>query len=381
LTNHKSDYLPHNKVQLIQGGVEYFELLHRIIDEAKESIHLQTYIFDEDATGISVANALIRAAQRGVKVYMLLDGYGSQSLSTGFINRLMEAGIFLRRFRTAFKSKHFYLGRRLHHKVVVVDSWHCTVAGLNISDRYNDTPQDSAWLDWALYVEGDVAPHLEEICKARLRLKKRKLSPLAKENKPREETHVRIRVNDWLRGKRQIYNSYLQMFKEATAQLIIMSSYFLPGREFRNRIEAAAKRGVKVKVVLTGNADILMIKYAERYIYQWLFKNKIEVYEYQKNVLHGKIAVRDGLWVTGGSYNVNNLSAFASIELNLDVDDKKFASHVQERLEEIIKKDCIRVTEKKFNKNSNLIKRLINKGSYEIFRFLFFLSTKQRDAN
>jgi cardiolipin synthase len=378
LKNSTLDYLRHNKVRLVQGGKDYFTLLETMIDEAEESIYLQIYIFDEDETGKKIADALLRAVTRDVKVYMLVDAYGSQGLSRDFVKKLLNGGIFLKRFRPAFKSQWFYLGRRLHHKVAVVDSWRCTVAGLNISNRYNDTPEASAWLDWALYVEGEVAPALEEICKSRLKLRNRKASAIPSNHKPSEHCLVRIRVNDWLRRKRQIYDSYLQLFKEASSTMIIMSAYFLPGKQFRKRIAEAAGRGVNIKVVLTANADIFMIKYAERYIYRWLFKNKIEVYEYQKNVLHAKIAVRDGEWMTGGSYNVNNLSAFASIELNLDVNDKKFAGHVQDRLEKIIAEDCSRITEKKFNRQVNFITRIAHYGAYEIFRFLFFLSTKQK---
>lgn len=376
LTNSGS-YSLYNSVTLIKGGKDYFKLLEQIINEAKISIHLQTYIFDEDSTGTAVANALIRAAKRNVKVYMLLDGYGSQALSDEFERRLTDAGIIFKKFRPLFKSKRFFLGRRLHHKVVVIDSWRCTVAGLNISDRYNDTPEASAWLDWALYVEGQVAPELEKICMRRIRVREIDQT-VPKEKGSAGNVPVRISVNDRFAGKRQIYNSYLEMFHQSSSHLTIMSSYFLPGREFRKHISAAAKRGVKIQVVLTGDADVFMVKYAERFIYRWLFKNKIEVYEYHKNVLHAKIAVCDGSMVTIGSYNVNNLSAFASIELNLDVNHKEFANHVRERLEDIIVKDCVRVTEKKFNKQFNFFSRAAHKGAYEIFRLLFFISIKQR---
>jgi cardiolipin synthase A/B len=349
-----------------------------MIDEASESIHVQTYIFDEDSTGISLADALIRAAERGVKVYVLVDGYGSQGLPDTFIKKLTDAGIYFSKFQPLYKSRRFYLGRRLHHKIVVIDSNRCTVSGLNISDRYNDTPEASAWLDWVLYVEGQVAGVLEEICVHRLRVRPKR-NHAHKKLKIEDGVYpVRVRVNDRLLGKRQIYNTYLQMFRESTTELIIMSAYFLPGREFRRNIIRAVRRGVKIKVVMTGNADVFLVKYAERYIYRWLFKNKIQVYEYRKNVLHAKIAVCDDELMTVGSYNVNNLSAFASIELNLDVKHETFVKEAKERLNEIIKTDCVQITEKKFNRQFNFISRFAHRGAYEIFRFLFFLSIKQR---
>jgi cardiolipin synthase len=369
-----------NKVELIQGGKDYFTLLIKLINEATQSIHFQTYIYDEDETGNEVTDALIAAAGRGVKIFMLLDRYGSQGLSNDWVKKVTAAGIFFRFFKPLFKGKRFYLGRRLHHKVVVIDGCKSTVAGLNISNRYNDTAEASAWLDWAIFIEGEASEKLEDICKSRLRLRYAKHVPERKAGDFNGTSPVRISVNDWVRRKRQIYRSYLEMFRDAKEEVLIMSAYFLPGSRFRKAIEAAVKRGVKFKVVLTGNADVFMIKYAERYIYQWLFRNKIEVYEYTKNVLHGKISVCDKTWMTVGSFNLNNLSSFASVELNADVFDKKFAANVHDRLQEIIATDCVRITEKKFNRQFNFVSRTAHHAAYYFFRFLFFISTKQGDG-
>lgn len=368
-----------NKVELIQGGKIYFARLIQLINEAKVSIHFQTYIYDEDETGNAVTAALLDAASRGVKVFLLLDKYGSQSLSKDWVKKIQDGGIFFRFFRPLFKSKRFYLGRRLHHKVVVIDGCKSTVAGLNISNRYNDTAEASAWLDWALIIEGEASEKLEDICKSRLRLRYASQSPKHK-NTFDGSTPVRISVNDWVRRKRQIYRTYLEMFRDAKEEIVVMSAYFLPGRRFRKAIERAIKRGVKVRVVLTGNADVFMIKYAERYIYRWLFSQNVEVYEYTKNVLHGKISVCDKKWMTVGSFNLNNLSAFASVELNADVFDQKFATDVHTRLQKIIDTDCVRITEKKFNKQFNFVSRTAHHAAYYLFRFLFFISTKQGDG-
>src|SRR5450432_601349 len=115
-----SSYCALNKVKLIRGGKAYFELLEKIIGEAKDTIHLQVYIYDEDDTGRKIAEALIAAAKRNVKVYLMADGYGSQSISADFIRQLNLGGINFRFFEPLFKSDNFYFGRRLHHKIVVV---------------------------------------------------------------------------------------------------------------------------------------------------------------------------------------------------------------------------------------------------------------------
>src|SRR6478609_3181785 len=156
-------YTTFNEVEILRGGRPYFSKLLELINQAEHSIHLQVYIFDEDATGNQVAEALINAASRGVTVFLLIDGYASKSLSENFRIRLKDAGVLFRWFKPIFKTNDFYFGRRLHHKVLVVDSYYSLVGGINISDKYNDTDDDPAWLDWALYSTGDISIELMKV--------------------------------------------------------------------------------------------------------------------------------------------------------------------------------------------------------------------------
>lgn len=379
-------YTQHNTVKLIRGGKEYFALLLSLVQRARHFIHLQIYIYDEDETGKAVADALIAAAQRGVAVYLLADGYASQNLSKPFIRKLEEAGIHFRYFQPLLKSDFFYFGRRLHHKLLVVDGRHSLTGGINISNKYNDGFEHPAWLDWALYAEGDIVPELVKVCIelwTRFRKDRRALlgQAQAPEKHPGQVCPIRLRRNDWVQKRSQITTSYLEMFKDARSHIYIMSSYFLPGMLLRKKMARAAKRGVKIKLVLAGISDVKLAKHAERYIYRWIFKNNIEVYEYNHSVLHAKIATYDAKWCTIGSYNVNNISAFVSIELNLDVNQEAFARCMQRHIEQIIREDCERITEEDFRTRYNFLKRLFQQGCYQVVRVLFFLFTfyfKQR---
>jgi len=165
------------------------------------------------------------------------------------------------------------------------------------------------------------------------------------------------------------------MLNKAEENIIIMSSYFLPGRMIRRNIRRAAARGVNISVMLAGKSDISIAKNAERYIYRWLFKHKINVYEYPTRVLHGKLSTYDNKWVTLGSYNVNNISAYASVELNLDVDNAAFASDVRARLEKIIREECIHVTEESYAVKTNFFQRMAQVIAYESVRFMVFVFT------
>ena len=186
---------------------------------------------------------------------------------------------------------------------------------------------------------------------------------------------VRIRRNDWVRDKTQISACYIEMLNSAQSRIILLSSYFLPGSTIKKNLIKAVKKGVKIKLVLASLSDVMMAKYAERFIYDWLLRNNIEIYEYQGNVLHGKLSVCDSKWLTIGSYNINNISAYASIELNLDISDPRFAAEVEDTLEDIISKNCIRITESSLKKTTNIFTRLIRWFSYEFIKLSLYLFT------
>lgn len=375
-------YTHHNKVRLVHGGQDYFSTLVQLIDQATSTIHLQTYIYEEDETGRLVAAALIRAARRKVRVFILLDGYASQDLSKQFIKEWKEAGIRFRWFWPLFKSRKFYLGRRMHHKVVVIDAAYGLAGGVNISDRYNDIGGQKAWLDRALYVEGEAALKLHIICRDMFTKAYWKRGPAIDEPQdwapglvPAEECLVRVRRNDWVQGKSQISGTYLQMFRNAHSRITILSSYFLPGSLFRKQMSLAAKRGVVVKIIVGSVSDVKISRLAEQYMYRWLFRNHIEVYEYQDTVLHGKMAACDGQWMTIGSYNVNKISAYASVELNMDVRNEAFTVLVEEELATIIRDHCVQIAPETWLKQSTPFKQLMQWTAFQTIRILFFLFT------
>jgi cardiolipin synthase A/B len=373
-------YSSKNETKLLRAGAVYFNALLELIDNAKECIHLQTYIYAEDETGILITTALKQAVQRKVEVYLLVDGYASQSLSNHFVQDIKDSGIHFRFFEPILKSKYFYFGRRLHHKVMVVDAKYAVVAGANIADRYNDLPNKPAWLDFALRVEGEIAQELCIICWKIWNTfpKNKRLSPCETKASVLENASdliVNMVRNDWVRNKNEISATYLKMLKNAKHEVTILCSYFLPGKKIRKQIILAIQRGVKIRIIAAGVSDIVMAKSAERWLYDWLLRNKIELYEYQKTVLHGKLGVCDDEWMTIGSYNINNISAYASIELNLNVENADFTKGVREKLDQIISKDCIHITMENHVKTKNIFKQFGRWFSYGFFRTVFYMFT------
>jgi cardiolipin synthase len=374
-------YSPNNKAQLIRGGKEYFEKILSLIAQAKDTIHLQTYIYEDDETGRLVADALKAAAAKKVKVYLMVDGYASQDLSKKFIGELKDAGVQFRFFQPLLKSENFYFGRRMHHKILVIDAQYAVTGSKNISNRYNDMPGVPAWLDLNVYMEGDAARELCLVCVKTWNGFRMEPGGLRCDDiktfhfDESERVEMRVRRNDWVRRKNEISATYAEMLRRAESHITILCSYFLPGNVIRKLLSNAAKRGVIIKVIVAGKSDVMLSKNAERWLYDWLLRNNIQVYEYEPAVLHAKSAVCDGNLVTIGSYNINNISAYTSIELNVDIRNKNFAAQVEATLQDIIRNQSVLITTENLKKTKNIFKQFIRWGSYQAIRTMFYLAT------
>lgn len=371
-------YTTHNTIKLVRGGAPYFDVLEKLIDDAVELLHFQMYIYEADETGTRIADALIRAANRGVKVYMLLDGYASRPFGTSStLADLKKAGVHFRWFEPLFKGHNFFVGRRMHHKIIVADAKQGLVGGLNITNRYNDMKDQPGWLDVAAIVHGDAAKQLHNRCMQMWFKRASHKNEVGLRNVDGVPTdcYVRVRINDWARNKNQISRSYIEMLRNAKKSITIMSSYFMPGRVIRKNLRAASNRGVKIRIIMTKVSDVAFAKAAERFLYPWLLRRNIEIYEYRQKVLHAKLATYDGTWVTIGSYNVNDLSAYASIELNLDVHDESFSNTVDKTLERIIAQDCDRITQETFQRSTRLWNTASYRIAYSLLRFFLFVFT------
>lgn len=364
------EYRKASSVKLLNSGNDYFESLEKLIHSAIHTLHIQTYIFEEDETGIRIAKALKEASFRGVKIYMIVDAFGSKSLSRKFVNDLRMCGIQLRFFSPLFSSQNIYLGRRLHHKVVISDQNTALIGGINIADKYHGSTGEPPWLDYAILLKGSVCQDIDKIC---LQVYGRKFIRKKKKNRlvPRqiflnETISVRIRENDRLRRKNQITASYLNAIHNAKKTIYITGSYFLPGTKLRSALIKAAKRGVEVHLILAGISDVPVFQTATRWLYDLLFRNGIKIYEWEKSVLHGKVAVVDGEWATIGSFNLNHLSAYGSIELNADILDEPFSKAFQLHLMSVIETGCRQVFPN--HQNNHWTARIKRWGAYQLTR-------------
>ena len=362
-------------LELVYSGKDYFARLETIIQEAQSQIHLQMYLFENDTTGKRIVKALKEAALRKVEIYVLLDGLGSLSFPAQLIKELKYNGVNIRFFAPLFSTYTFYLGRRLHRKVVVADAKVALVGGINIADKYYGSATEKPWLDYAVQLNGEIAKPLQQHChdiylkKIHLRNKKIK-SPFYILN----DTSIRILQNDWLKGKNEICDGYIKSIRNAKKEIIIVGSYFLPGIRIIRALKKASKNKVTIKLILSGKSDLPLTRRATCFLYGKLLHYNIELYEWNESILHGKVAVVDGNWSTIGSFNLNNLSSYGSLEMNVEILSEFFSARFQEHLNEIIAQ-CQSITPESLKTKSTILTKFVNLMAYVLTRIVELIVT------
>jgi cardiolipin synthase A/B len=376
-----------NQLLLLKNGVDYFPQLCADIDAAQHSIYLETYIFFADETGRMIADALRRAAARGVSVRVLLDGYGSAELPLPWVEELRAAKVQVQWFRreispfTLQRSRMRRL-RRLHRKLVVLDGEVAFVGGINIiNDISSQDHFNSPRLDYAVRVKGAVAGEIHATMRrlwgvvswANFRRRGKEIRRFVLDRAKHDVAPgITLVLRDNLRHRHDIESAYTKAIADAQHEVIIANAYFLPGRAFRQALIQAAQRGVRVMLLLQGKVEYRVQHYATHALYDRLLAAGIEIYEYQPSYLHAKVAVVDGLWATVGSSNIDPFSLMLALEANLAVQDAGFAGELRESLLAAITGEAVRVGDG-YGASRSWIGKLVARVSYLIVRLLIGL--------
>ncbi|MBS0298487.1 MAG: cardiolipin synthase ClsB [Proteobacteria bacterium] len=347
-------FVNNNRITLLQNGAQYFPELEAAIDSAQVEIHLETYIFEYDAIGRKIAAALMRAAQRGVSVYLLLDGFGSQDLPREEIQRMLQTGIKVLIFRPEFifsKPRRYRL-RRMHRKLVVIDAQIAFIGGINIIDDQHNPENLIPRFDYAVVIQGPLLASIHKTAKhlwtvvAWAHFKKRwihpsTINPLAE---PCGNQSAALIIRDNWRHRHDIEYAYLDAINQARSEIIIANAYFLPGRTFSNALKNAARRGVQVELLLQGKIEYRLQYHATQALYENLLKAGIKIYEYNRSYLHAKVAVIDQYWATVGSSNIDPFSLLLAREANIMIKDRPFATALRTSLKTAIARESMPVT-------------------------------------
>lgn len=334
-----------NYIEFYEDGEAYYEKFIDCIRSAKNSIHLQTYIFEIDRIGSKVQIELILAAQRGVEVCLLVDSIGSRNLTLEAEQVFIESGIKFCRFNGIQFKWLYRWGRRLHHKILLIDYKEAIIGGINV--LYVCIPGSSVpQLDFAVYLKGPETIELAHYCQRIFKKAYKHEMPIKKINeyiKIENGYDVGISVNDWINGRSKITKQYKRMTIEAKESITIINSYFFPRKKFMKQLTDAAARGVRVRLILPRYSDWPSYIMASEYLYEYFLKRGVEIYLWNKSVLHGKLATIDQSWSTIGSFNLNYTSYQQNLEMNVDIYSREFTMNLNEKIEGYIADGCEKI--------------------------------------
>jgi len=358
-----------NTVELLRNGAEFFPALISAIDGAREEVWLETYIFADDAAGRAIAEAMVRAAQRGVAVRVLVDGWGAQLyLTRSLANKLASGGVRLLKYRPEVAPWQFrsHRLRRLHRKICHVDAQVAFVGGINLIDDMNTPRHKPPRVDFAVRVEG---PMLAAIVTTMQRLwvlveltqLDRSDVPLFPAPVPTQKNGSQIAkfaIRDNLGHRSDIEHAYLAAIRTAKREIVIATAYFFPGIHFRHALISAAQRGVQVTLLLQARVEYRLLHYAARALYGQLLESGVTIEEYHRSFLHAKVAVVDDQWATVGSSNIDPYSLLMAREANVFVKDALFADRLRHELLQMIGDGAKRMAPERWKGRSALEKAL-----------------------
>jgi cardiolipin synthase len=337
-----------NKVKLLLDGPAAYEAMLKSIRSAKDHVHLETFIFEDDEVGNLFAGLLLNKRAEGVQVRILYDSAGCRNTPSAFFQRLKDGGVQALEFNPINPLKvrrKWLLNQRDHRKILIVDGRIGFTGGINISKVYSSSPgrdvspestkekgDEQPWRDTHVQIEG---PAVAEFQKLFLDSWQRQKGPevsgknLFPDVKEAGDDLVQVVASSPGPENRLTYIMHLAAFTHAENSIHIMNSYFVPDAQTVKALAEAAHRGVEVKIILPGSSDVGWAFYAGRSYYSELLQSGIKIFERQKAILHAKTVMIDGVWSTVGSTNMDLWSFMRNDEVNAVILGKDFAKEME----------------------------------------------------
>jgi len=358
-----------NKVTLLADGQSTYAAMFKALQNAKDHINLESYIFEDDETGRKFADLLLHKQAQGVQVNLVYDSMGSMNTPASFFQRLRDGGVQVVEFNPVNPleaREKWGLTHRDHRKILLVDGKVAIVGGINISKVYSSTPRRRKqhekvpihWRDTDIQIEGPAVAEFQKLFldtwlkQKGPKLAERnyfpdvaptngltalsKLSPAGKAqetpaNLSKEKGNALVRVVASTPGEsnRIPFIMYVSAIAFAEHSIHMTNSYFIPDDQIVKALTDAARRGVDVKIILPGVTDSQLVLYAQRYHYAGLLQSGVKLYERNTSLLHAKTAVVDKVWSTVGSTNMDFLSLLKNDEVNAVILSHDFAVEME----------------------------------------------------
>lgn len=364
-----------HRLRLLEGGDALFPAMVAAMDRAQHLIHVETYILQFDNGAAHVAEALERAARRGVVVRLVVDAIGTPRVPPAWVQRFRDAGVQWRPYAPLGRLGLLIPSRwrRLHRKLCVVDGMVGFCGGINLIDDRDDVALgrlEVPRLDFAVEVTGPLVAgmlttmerlwwRLQAVRRVRQRAFRAAwrawrdtlgservrrwwqawlgASALPAPGPVVEGASAAILWRDNVRHRHDIEQAYLQAIDTARREITIANAYFIPGWRLRQALAQAVARGVRVRLLVQGRYERFLQYHAPRPVHAWLLRRGVEILEYAPSALHAKVAVVDETWATVGSTNLDPISLLLAREANIVTTDPRFARHLQARLDHLMR--------------------------------------------
>jgi cardiolipin synthase len=331
-------FLPGNTLKVLNNGDEFYPAMLRDIDLAERSITIEAYIYWAGEIGIAFAKALAAAAQRGIKVKILLDAVGSQSIGNEILKILEDGGCHIAWYNPIRITRLRRINNRTHRKSLIVDGWVGYTGGAGIADHWTGNAQDDKhWRDLQIRLEGPAVRPLqtgfahnwlectgELVTGADFYPSLTSVGPLS----------LQTIMSSPETGASSVRVMYFLAISAAQKTIDIANPYFVPDHVSIDLFRDAVKRGVRVRVMVAGSSnDTMVTRLNSLRLYGALLKAGVRVYEYNRTMMHHKIMIVDRLWSTVGTTNFDNRSFSHNEENNVCVCDEGVAVELADTFE------------------------------------------------
>jgi cardiolipin synthase A/B len=344
-------WTPGNHFRLLENGEAFFPAVFEAIAQAEREVIIETFILFEDKVGNELHAALIAAAQRGVKVDLTIDGWGSHGLSPAFVDALTTSGVTLHVFDPIWRlfGRSLNALRRMHRKIVVVDGRLAMVGGINYSADHLADFGPQAKQDYAVECTGPIVEQIGAFARSQIRpqtsarrwpWRRSAAEPVRRDAGSADALFV---TRDNHRHRDDIERHYRIAIRSAKREVTIANAYFFPGYRMLRELRRAARRGVRVNLILQGEPDMPIVTFGSRLLYDHLLRAGVRIFEYCERPLHGKVAAVDELWSTVGSSNLDPLSLSLNLEANVVIRDADFNASLRERLAVLMETSCTEI--------------------------------------
>ena len=320
-----------NRVTGLLNGDQIFPAMLTAIQSATKTICFETYIYWSGTIGKVVSAALCERSRAGVKVHVLLDWLGSGKIDSSLLEDMKAAGVEVERYHPLRWYNLSRMNNRTHRKLLIVDGHIGFTGGVGIADEWTgsaDSPEH--WRDSHFRLEGPAVAQMQAAfmdnwikTKSKVHHEQEYFPPL----KPQGKSLAQVFKSSSREGSESARLMYLLSIAAAEKSILLANAYFVPDKLAIESLLAAAKRGVKIQIIVPGkHTDEKLVRRASRAQWGPLLQAGIEIFEYQPTMYHCKVMVVDGLWTSVGSTNFDSRSFRLNDEANLNVFDEEFAS-------------------------------------------------------